>query len=426
MKRILILIALFSSAAAHADPWGTQTVTVFDNLNPEDFGLSVWSGYYDGYGSLGYFDSEQWTQDRAWAYWGGYEYGKFQLAVANYGIWVAPNTYEHGKDRLQANPWARMLGYDYDNDGQACAAGETDLGNDWCRRTLSGASTPFTFLPPLALVWYFPEGGNPIPGAPIVDAPAVDNVIVELISDNITIDYDPWNAANNIWPKATYIIPIQINTTSVSMGDAYDFDAADVDPATLSVGIDSATLVTVPQAGDLDGDGDTDYVFGFRMEETGLDCFDTSIMIAGRTFAGDPIVGHDVIVPNGCEETVDIDVDPWNESNEVRPDDSYIVPVGVLGMNTADGDAIDLDATQVDPASLRFGPAEAPHTGTPLTTDLDGDSNMDVIFGFQMQDSGIACGDTELEMTGSLYSTLPIEGTDSITTTDCQTNQCHP
>ena len=127
-----------------------------------------------------------------------------------------------------------------------------------------------------------------------------------------------------------------------------------------------------------------------------------------------------------CEETVDIDVDPFNAANEVRPNDDYQVTVGLLGMNTADGDPIDLDATQVDPASLKFGPAETPNSLSPVINDLDGDANDDLLVGFSMLDSGILCGDTELEMTGELYSGLPIEAVDSITTTDCETAACHP
>jgi hypothetical protein len=144
------------------------------------------------------------------------------------------------------------------------------------------------------------------------------------------------------------------------------------------------------------------------------------------TVNGDPIVGHDVINPIDCEETVDIDVDPFNAANEVRPNDDYQLTVGVLGMSIADGDPVDLDATQVDPASLKFGPAETPNTLSPVIGDLDNDTHNDLLVGFSMFDRGIACGDTEMEVTGELYSGLPIEGIDSITTADCETTACHP
>jgi hypothetical protein len=137
-------------------------------------------------------------------------------------------------------------------------------------------------------------------------------------------------------------------------------------------------------------------------------------------------VGHDAINPVDCEELVDIDVDPFNAANEVRPNDDYQVTVGVLSMSTADGDSIDLDASQVDPASLKFGPAETFNSLAPLIGDLDGDAHDDLLVGFSMLDSGIACGDTELQLSGELYSGLPIEGVDSITTTDCETTSCHP
>jgi hypothetical protein len=119
-------------------------------------------------------------------------------------------------------------------------------------------------------------------------------------------------------------------------------------------------------------------------------------------------------------------VDPWNASNIVRPNDSYTVPVAVLSTQVANGDAGDIDALQVNPASLRFGPNGAPHTGSTIVSDLDGDSDTDVVFGFDAYAAGIACGDTELTMEGNLYDTLPIVGMDSITTTNCETGGCHP
>ena len=146
------------------------------------------------------------------------------------------------------------------------------------------------------------------------------------------------------------------------------------------------------QSGDMDNDGDIDYIFGFKTIDTGIHCLDTQISIAGMTVSGDPIVGHDVINPVDCEETVDIDVDPFNAANEVRPNDDYQVTVGVLGMSTADGDPVDLDATQVDPASLKFGPAETPNALPPVIGDLDNDTHNDLLVGFSMLDSGIACG----------------------------------
>ena len=50
----------------------------------------------------------------------------------------------------------------------------------------------------------------------------------------------------------------------------------------------------------------------------------------------------------------------------------------------------------------------------------------DLLVNFNVFDAGIACGDTELVMTGEMNSTLPIEGIDTIVTEDCETSSCHP
>jgi hypothetical protein len=102
------------------------------------------------------------------------------------------------------------------------------------------------------------------------------------------------------------------------------------------------------------------------------------------------------------------------------------VLVGVKSTSTAAGDAVNLDALQIDPASLRFGPAGAHNMTTPLTTDLDGDTDTDVIFGFAVEDSGILCGDTDVMLEGEQYDGYPLAGASDIVTTDCVTSTCHP
>jgi hypothetical protein len=425
VKRLPFIFILLASASVQAAPWGTEPVTLFDNLAPEEIQLEI-----DYYFSYALSSNEGWTgvsaSNGAW------------VVPATFGLMVLPDF------DAQTTPWMRIKQFDYsqisaitggcnidapvEHSGARIAV--TDLGNDWCRVEVDNE---FTYMPP------FPGGqyvyDRMIPNQWVSNdyesqgefwSWYMDNVVLEFISNNIGVDFDPWNAANEIRPKDDYFITIQINTTSVADGDAYDFDAADVDPATLRVGPNMAEVATAPLTADYDNDGDTDYIFGFRMQDTGITCIDNSITISGVTTAGDPVAGHDLIVPIDCEEIIDIDVDPFNASNIVRPDDDYQLTVGILGMNTADGDAIGLDATQVDVGSLRFGPAAAPNTASPITGLLDGDTNTDLLVGFSMLDSGIACGDTELEMTGSLYSGQPIEGIDTITTTDCETSGCHP
>jgi hypothetical protein len=124
-------------------------------------------------------------------------------------------------------------------------------------------------------------------------------------------------------------------------------------------------------------------------------------------------------------QVVDIDVDPWSAANEVKPASNNMIPIAILGLSVAAGDAVDFDATQVDPTTLKFGIGEAsPPNVLPWVTDIDGDSEMDVILAFQTQETSIFCGDTEVSLEGETFTGDAFIATDSITTVECEI--CHP
>jgi hypothetical protein len=68
----------------------------------------------------------------------------------------------------------------------------------------------------------------------------------------------------------------------------------------------------------------------------------------------------------------------------------------------------------------------APNVAIPGTSDFDGDGDADVAFAFRVEDAGIQCNDTQLSLTGYTYAGQPIEGSDTITTTECEASGCHP
>jgi hypothetical protein len=90
-----------------------------------------------------------------------------------------------------------------------------------------------------------------------------------------------------------------------------------------------------------------------------------------------------------------------------------VVPVAVL--TTAQ-----LDATTVDPATARFGPAAAPaaHPGGHLE-DVDGDGDVDLLLHFRTQATGILCGDTAATLTAETFGGDAVTGSDSIVTVGC-------
>lgn len=110
-------------------------------------------------------------------------------------------------------------------------------------------------------------------------------------------------------------------------------------------------------------------------------------------------------------------------SSGTFPDD--LIEVTVLSSSTSVGDPVDLDATDIDKASLQFGPGSGAPTATAVTNnDVDLDGLNDATFEFQTSASALECTDTEATLTGELVTSgEQFEGTDSITP-DCDA-LCH-
>jgi hypothetical protein len=123
---------------------------------------------------------------------------------------------------------------------------------------------------------------------------------------------------------------------------------------------------------------------------------------------------------------VEIDVIPDSDTNDIDTTVDQYIPVVIKSTNIAAGDSINFDAVQVDVNSLRFGPAEADvgPIGWQWLLDADSDSDTDLIVTFNSFDSGIACEDTSLTVTGETYAGQPFTGEDIITTPVCP--RCHP
>lgn len=115
----------------------------------------------------------------------------------------------------------------------------------------------------------------------------------------------------------------------------------------------------------------------------------------------------------------------WIPGNEIDPATNNPIHMAVLGKKIAAGDAIDFDATQINPASVRFGAGQAIYYGVPLIHDVDSDSNLDMMLTFRTQDSGIVCGDVEVAVTGETLTGLAFAGTGDIATVNCDAS-CHP
>ena len=124
------------------------------------------------------------------------------------------------------------------------------------------------------------------------------------------------------------------------------------------------------------------------------------------------ILGTETITVTVEPEPVEIDIKPNSDPNGLNPKGKGVVPVAIVTTE-------DFDATTVDPATVTFGPnmVEPVHKGScGHVEDYDGDGDLDLIFHFNIQDTGIAKGDTEATLTGQTYGGVHISGTDSVKT----------
>jgi hypothetical protein len=134
-----------------------------------------------------------------------------------------------------------------------------------------------------------------------------------------------------------------------------------------------------------------------------------------------------VIIPVDVNiDIVDIDIRPARTTNTIHTNHNDTggeqndpVTVGVLGSSTLVGDPIDFAVADIDPATVRFGPAEGaidPAKTPDLATNLDSDGLDDATFEFRLGSVGISCGETEATLKGETTSGQLFEGTDVIST----------
>lgn len=111
---------------------------------------------------------------------------------------------------------------------------------------------------------------------------------------------------------------------------------------------------------------------------------------------------------------VRLDVKPGSFPNVINVKSNGVLPIAVLSTEH-------FDATQIDPASVRFG-----DTGTEAIAqywslaDVNGDGRTDLQFKFKTQETAIACDTTLVSITGKMYSGAEIRGTDEVKVIGCK------
>jgi hypothetical protein len=96
-----------------------------------------------------------------------------------------------------------------------------------------------------------------------------------------------------------------------------------------------------------------------------------------------------------------------------KPDSLDMIPVTILG-------SASFDATQVDATTIRFGPYKATPVRAGHIEDVNNDDNVDVLFHFNFQDTGIRCGDIDAALSGATFGGDAISGTASLKAVACR------
>ncbi len=110
----------------------------------------------------------------------------------------------------------------------------------------------------------------------------------------------------------------------------------------------------------------------------------------------------------GCINAT-VDVKPGSDATPINIKSSGLIPVAVL--TTAS-----LDASKINPSSVRFGPTgtEAAPAVPPSLEDVDGDGSLDLVLQFKTQDAGFKTSDTQAVLTGTTMNGVGFIGTDTV------------
>jgi hypothetical protein len=110
----------------------------------------------------------------------------------------------------------------------------------------------------------------------------------------VSIDVKPGDTPTTLEPKREGMVPIAILSTK-------DFDAAQVDPATVRAGATgSEASIFKSMMEDVDRDKDVDLLLLFRVPQLALTCSTKSVIVTGKTQKGQDFEGAETVTMVGC------------------------------------------------------------------------------------------------------------------------------
>lgn len=119
------------------------------------------------------------------------------------------------------------------------------------------------------------------------------DVIAAETALNVDVDIKPGNDSNTINPNSKGVIPVAILSSE-------DFDATDIDPLSVTFGLNEAMETHGKgHIEDMNEDGFDDLLLHFRTQETGIASTDTEACLTGETLCGLTFTGCDEIQISG-------------------------------------------------------------------------------------------------------------------------------
>ncbi|MCA9919637.1 MAG: tandem-95 repeat protein, partial [Anaerolineales bacterium] len=258
----------------------------------------------------------------------------------------------------------------------------------------------------------------------IESATSPTNGVVSIVNNSIVytptlnfngVDSFSYTANDGNGGSGTATVTITVNAVNDAPMAADDSAATDEDTAvTLNVldndtdtDGDSLTVDSVTQGsnGSVSTDG-TRVTYTPSANFNGNDSF-TYTISDGNGGSDTALVEITVDATDGTIEAV-IDILPGRSTNVIRVGSRQRVSVLLLGSS-------ELNVTQIDSSTLRFGPAEA-SPDTLFYFDFNRDGYNDIFAVFRASQTGIALGDEEACLSGATYSGEAFEACDSIVT----------
>lgn len=238
---------------------------------------------------------------------------------------------------------------------------------------------------------------------------------VEVSRETDTVD----DLVLSLWTTDASGLPDELLATASVPASAVELhhpSFVSFDLSSAGVSVTAGDLLAITLDSDAPNNPDTLFAERYAWEYGGFYPFGNAYTQIGTTISAQFEDFHfkTYVEPAPAITAVTIDIRPGSDTNPINPTSQGIIQVALLTTDT-------LDATSVDPSTVRFGRSGTEAVAVRSTLeDVNGDGRPDLILYFRTQETGIQCGDTSALLTGSTTSGQMIQGTDVILTVGCK------